>query len=299
MKYIAILILFLIIPMQSHAFLFDGLPSKVKEALKDAHDTGNEYVLEAVVKYTKDTYPAYQDKIESYLTSLKDDKKQKIAATKKEKVKKKLSGNIDTNINLAQGNTKKQDLHVAAKLNYDTGKWTNTLKMLTRSSQENKIQTKEEYQANNQTKYNYTKDDYSFLELEYVNDRFGGYQYRNSELLGYGHKFFNSDNFLLAGEISAGARQSLLTDETKENSLLGKIGAKASWKINDNITLDQDVNSAFGSAAVITTWDTAIKTRIIESIYLKLNYNLQHIDDAPAGKNHIDTLTSLGMGYEF
>lgn len=303
MKHLIVLLFFLIlIPTTSHALLSDGLPSQIRDALQDAHATGNEYVVEAVIKYTKDTYPAYQEKIDSYIASLQAPKqvvKEVTNAKEKPKAKSKFSGTIDTNVNLAQGNTKKHDLHAATKLNYESGKWLNTMKILTRSSKENRVQTKEEYQVNNQTKYNLSQYNYSFLELEYVNDRFGGYQYRNSELLGYGHKFYNNDIFTLAGEISAGARQSLLTDEAKENSLLGKIGAKASWKINDKITLDQDINSSFGSDAVITIWDTAIKTKVIESVYLKLNYNLQHIDDVPANKKHIDSLTSLGVGYEF
>lgn len=304
MKYITTLLLLILVPITANASLLSGeLPSSLKEALRDASATNNEYVKEAVIKYSKDTYPAYKNKIDSYVASIKDEeaKREKEAALAKNsaKPKSKFSGDVDANVNLVQGNTKQQDLHLATKLNYESGKWANTLKMLTRSSQEDSVQTQEEYQVNNQTKYSLDSRNYSFVELEYVNDRFEGYQYRNSELLGLGHKFYNNDVFVLAGEVGVGARQSLLTDETEENTLLGKVAAKASWKITDAITLDQDINSSLGSDVVITIWDTAVKTKITESVYLKLNYNFQHINNVPADEKNIDSTTVLGVGYEF
>lgn len=294
-------IVLVLAPTISNARLFYGLPSDIKGALKDAYATKNNYVIEAVIKYTKDKYPNYEDKIQSYLTSLKDDEtKEKAKIAKKgDKKDSKVSGNIDAGIQIANGNTKKQDVNSSAKINYKGDGWSNTLSLSARGSEEGNVGTNEEYKVNNQTKYDITKKAYSFLELEYVNDRFSGYDYRNSELLGLGYKLYKSDNLTITGEASVGARQSQLSDDSKESSLLGKVGTKAEWKITKNITLNQDINSSFGAESVISTWDTNVKTKLTDSMYLKFNYNLQHIDDVPAGVQHIDTFTSIGVGYEF
>ena len=288
-------------PTASNARFFDGLPSDLKDSLKDAYDTKNNYVIEAVIKYTNDRYPNYEDKVQSFLTSLKEGEvKQKANLSEKtDKKEKKVSGNIDAGIQIANGNTKKQDVNTSAKINYKGDGWSNTLSLSARGSEEGNVRTNEEYIVNNQTKYDITEKTYSFLELEYVNDRFSGYDYRNSELIGLGYKLYKSDNFSVTGEASVGARQSQLSDNSKESSMLGKVGAKAEWKMTENITLSQDINSSFGAESVISTWDTNIKTKLTDSMYLKFNYNLQHIDDVPAGVQHIDTFTSIGVGYEF
>ena len=117
------------LPSVSNARFFDGLPSDLKNALKDAYDTKNNYVIEAVIKYTNDRYPNYEDKIQSYLTSLKEDEvKQKVKLSKKEgEEKKKISGNVDAGIQIANGNTKKQDVNNSAKINYKGDGWSNTI----------------------------------------------------------------------------------------------------------------------------------------------------------------------------
>lgn len=294
-----ILITSCLISSNALALLNDDLPSRIRKALEDAYNTKNSFVIESVIKTSKESYPAYADKIDGYISQIKSDEKAaktvKITSNKPSKY----SGNIDTSFDIANGNTKRADASLSAKLKYKGELFDNTLKFVARNSQEDNIRTNEEYQINNQTNYNFTTRDYSFLELEYVNDRFGGYEFRTSELLGYGHKFFIDRPYNLSGEISAGARQSSLTDGSDSKSVLGKLGLKGDWKITDNITLEQDLTSSFGSDAVITISDTSIKTQIIDSIYLKFNYNFQHIDDVPSGTKHIDSLTSVGIGYQF
>jgi putative salt-induced outer membrane protein len=227
-----------------------------------------------------------------------EEQETKMAKNEDKKVSR-FSGNVDAGLQVANGNTKKQDLNGSAKLNYKGDGWSNTLNLSARGSEEGQVRTNEEYIVNNQTKYDLTEKSYSFLEMEYVNDRFSGYEYRISELLGLGYKIYDNDKFKLSSEMSAGGRQSKLTDDTKENSMVGKLSAKAEWNIYDDIILIQDINSSFGSESVITIWDTSIRKNITESLYMKFNYNLQHIDDVPVGVQHIDTFTSVGVGYQF
>lgn len=294
--------------------LSEGLPTEISDALQAAYQSKNNYVVEAVIKYSKDRYPTYEQQIDNFQPSIKEAKTIEtktakvspqeaptlpLKESKEEKQPSKFSGTIDAGLNIANGNTKQRDINTSMKLNYDATEWSNTFSVTTRASSKDRVRTNEEYIVNNQTKYNITGDDYSFLELEYVNDVFSGFKQRTSELVGYGHKFLNSDDLTLLGEISGGARQSSLTDGNNGNSLLAKLSTKTQWKITDSLTFNNDTSSSFGSDAVITIMDNSLKTKIIETMYLKLNYNIQHVDDVAEGKNHIDTFTTLGVGYEF
>lgn len=209
------------------------------------------------------------------------------------------SGNIDASGLIYTGNTDKQNLSASTKLNYEFGKFINTLELSARSSEDEQVRTSEKYIVDNQTKYKITPDLYSYLELEYVNDRFSGFQYRTSELLGVGYKFINWDHFTLAGEAGAGGRQSKTTDDVTTSTALGKVGLNTWWQITDDLKFENKTTSSYGSDALITISDSSLKTTIIESLYLKVGYNVQHIDDVPADRKHIDTLTTVGIGYEF
>ena len=280
----------------ANATISDGLPSNIRDALDAAYASKNQFVIESVIKNAKKTSPAQADKVDSYFANQKAEE-QKTAEAKLKKSP--FSGNIDTSLDVANGNTKRQAASLSAKLKYVKDDMENTTKFTARTSKEDRVRTNEEYQINNQTNYNFTDSDYLFFEAEYVNDRFSGFEYRISELLGYGRKIIKSDDLNISTEISAGGRQSSLTDGSSENSLLGKLTAKGDWKITNTITFEQEFSSSFGSDAVISTSDSALKTKLMEALYLKINYNLQHIDNVPANKKQLDSLMSVGVGYEF
>ncbi len=209
------------------------------------------------------------------------------------------SGNVEGGLDFATGNTDREDGSISARLEYEYEKWQNILKGSARGSKENDTRTEEEYRVNDQLRYNFTDYDYGFGELDYVNDRFSGYQYRISELIGYGHHFIKEDHLKVTGEVAVGSRQSKLTDGSDEETLLGKVGADVEWDINDRLTFTEEASSEFGGDAVITRSITALKADMTDTLYLKLSFEFEHIDDAPPGRKHTDTLTSIRLGYEF
>ena len=213
---------------------------------------------------------------------------------------KRWKGNIEGAFNFQTGNTDKQDANIATKLTYSKDVWQNILKLSANTSQESDVTQDEEYRVNNQTRYNISDTEYVFGELEYINDRFAGFESRISELFGYGRHLYSWNTLHITGEASLGARQSKLTDGSDENALLAKLLANADWKINNNLSLSQELSSAFAfDSSVISVSDTSLKSKISDSLYFKAGVNIEHIDDAPAGSKHVDTTTILGVGYDF
>ncbi len=283
----------------------ETLPLTAKYALTDAYDSGNEFVLNAVEEKLKTDFPHYSGAISAYRLSLSaklSEEKQSLpkkTPKTQQAATSSFKGNIDAGLTVASGNTETQNFNVSSALNYKKDVFDNSLELKARSSAEDDVRTNEEYFVNNQSRYIFSPKMYSFFELEYVNDRFSGFQYRTSELLGYGYKFYDNTTFQLSGELGAGARQSLSTNEERTNSLLGKATVKTFWQLSEALSLENKTSSSYGSDALITISDTDLKSKLTDSLYFKLNYNLQHIDDVPADKKHLDSITSLGLGYEF
>ncbi len=289
-------------PTVSMAVTPESLAPLHKKALKDAHESGNNFVIDAVAAHIKQQLPNQASDVDAYLTIVAQkkseaerQKKALIASTKTSK----FSGSVDVGASVSTGNTQERDLNANTELTYKTGDISNTVKLTARASSDDGATTSEEYAVNNKTKYTLTSKSYSFLELEYVKDRFSGYDYRASELLGMGYKWIDTDAFKLATEASAGARQSNTVDDEQTSSMLGKFGVETEWQITDNLSVENETSTSLASDALITISDTSLKNKLSESLYLKLNHNFQHIDDVPENTKNIDTLTTLGVGYEF
>ncbi len=273
-----------------------ALPTDITKSLEAAYSTGDKFIIKAVVNAAKAKYPKMSNNITNYKPAPKP-----VAAKKKEKQKlfNLFTGNIEAGATVESGNTDSEKGNIAAKLDYEKDKWGNTLTLKAYGTKENAARSKEEYRVNNQTRYNLSNVNYIFGELDYVNDRFSGYDYRISELLGYGHQIIKRDNLKVNGEVSLGARQSSLENGDKENAFLGKIGGKLDWKITDSLNFTQSLSSSIGSDATITNSESALKSNLTETLYLKLGLDIEHISDVPVGRENTDIITKLNLGYDF
>lgn len=286
------------------------LPLHLKESLKKAYDSNDSYVIDAVTLVATKHYPQHELKIEQYVRYLKSNNAQTEIATTKNAEKKEeapkaeekekvWSGNIEFGADYSTGNTEEENIKGEATLNYEKDKWKNTLEVKADSGKENDTRTSEEYRVENQTKYLLEEHNYVFGELGYVNDRFSGYEYRISELLGYGHHFIKEDDMTLSGEAGVGSRQSQLEGQEEEVSALAKVKAIYDWKINDGLHFHQDLSYSIASDAGITESETSLKSSITDTLYLKLGFSVEHISDVPPNTENTDTQTSITAGYDF
>ena len=208
--------------------------------------------------------------------------------------------NIEAGATYSSGNTEEETTNVAIKLNKEGSvqQWGHTIKLAAKSSKDDGVRNEEEYRAATQSRFNTTEDDYKFIELEYIKDRFSGYDYRMSENIGQGKKFYDTENFKLAGEASLGLRQTEDTNGSKDNSMLVKFAAKANWQINEHVALSEELSVAIADTT-ITLSETAIKNALSDNLYFKMGLTIEHNSDVPAGTDNTDTTTSINLGYSF
>lgn len=213
--------------------------------------------------------------------------------------KKPYSGDIEFGASFETGNTEAQNLNLNSSFTYTRNKWQSTTKLEAYNSKENDVRSNEEYRANEQVRFNYSERKYSFAEVDYVNDRFSGYDYRVTELVGYGRHILNRGTFKLNGEIAGGARQSKLQNNDTENEPVAKLELNATFDLNEHVGMGSNLSSVIGSDAIVTESDSWIKSKLTETLYLKLGFNAEHISDVPAGRENIDTKTTVTVGYSF
>ncbi|MCH2037554.1 MAG: DUF481 domain-containing protein [Rickettsiales bacterium] len=279
----------------------DTLPQPLMDSLSKAYHTKDSFILDAVTQSAKNQNPSLQTNIDAYVSSLKVPKAAKTVSKPKKKDQKdaSLSGNIEFGASLETGNTEKDELNTNATVSYKKEQWQNITKLKASNGKEDDTRYDEEYRINNQVRFNRSKKDYFFGELEYVNDRFSGFDYRISELAGYGYHLLSTDTMSLSLEASVGGRQSKLSNSETENSFLGKIAQNYAWDINQNLSFEETLGVSLSQDSTITEFEAALKSKITDSLYLKAGFELEHISDVPDTAKNTDTVTSLTIGYDF
>jgi putative salt-induced outer membrane protein len=209
-------------------------------------------------------------------------------------------GDIEAGATFSNGNDEEKEYNLDLKVQKegDAQKWGYKFEAYAEGEEKKGVTTDEEYRALIQARYNVSETGYVFGEFAYLNNRFEGYKSRTTETVGYGHKFYNNEEFKLSGEVSLGMRQTEFTDETDENSFITKLSADAMYKINPQLSLVQELEIGLSESTTLLS-ETALKYDFTSNFYGKLAYELESNSDVPAGTKETDTTIGFKIGYSF
>ena len=233
----------------------------------------------------------WQHNAQSQEVVLKPEKDKKTAVYK---------GSLDFGATVANGNSKEQSIQSNFDLKYNFNKKvSNIIAARAENQKTNDVRTREKYYVNNQTRKNISAFNFKFLEMEFVSDRFGGYNYRTSETIGIGRKLLDDEKLKLTIQSSIGLRQVKLITGEKNNNVIIRFGSNFSVDINEHVSFSEAIDVSFDKNATITRSDTNLKILISKSLYLKFGVLIQHVSEVPANTKKSDVTSGLKVGYEF
>ena len=209
------------------------------------------------------------------------------------------SGHIEAGAIIEHGNTESKSYYGSIKKEHIiSNKAKNIFNSRAENKEENYVRSKEEYRLNNQTRYLFTDFNYTFLELEYVSDRYGGYNYRSSETIGLGRKLIKKDNIDLILQSSAGLRQSETSDDIKQDGWVIRFASNLDLKLKNDLFFEQNIDLSIDDNNIITKSNTNLKLIILKSFYFKLDFSLEHKKNVPSDIKNTDSRMILVIGYE-
>ncbi|MBL6664539.1 MAG: DUF481 domain-containing protein [Rickettsiales bacterium] len=212
----------------------------------------------------------------------------------------KYKGSFDLGATFAKGNSQEQSIQSNFDFDYHfTKELSNILKARAENKEQNEVRTKEEYFVNNQTRHDIDKKNYKFLELQYVNDRFGGYKYRISETVGLGRKLMDDKKYKISVQSGLGLRQSQLTTGEKRHKPTFVFGSDVDIKINEHVFFEEFLNISADNDATIIRSDANLKILISKKLYFKFGILVERTTNVPQGTKNSDITTALKLGYEF
>lgn len=207
-------------------------------------------------------------------------------------------GSVELGINFSTGNTESEDVSARTDLSYRAGDWKHELGAQLINSKENDIQTDEEYRLEIGTNYDYSDRSFLFGEASYVKNRFSGFDYRISEVLGVGHTWVEIPYLTWSSQVGGGFQHTETTTGVKEDSPLARFENSLDIKVTETTDFSNKIRIDASEISTFET-ETSLKNAISDSLFLKITVQTETLSDAPAGNEKTDTDTTVNIAYEF
>jgi len=209
------------------------------------------------------------------------------------------SGDAELGLVVTTGNTETQSINAKTKVINERTAWRHTLVATVLNTADDVRTTSEKYFLSGQSDYKFSEFEYLFGIVTYEDDRFSGYDYQVSEVLGYGRRIIHEPSLTLDLEGGPGARQSKVTNGDSDNELIVRLAGNLEWKISDSADFSEQLSTEIGEDKTITKSITALKAQIVGSLAMKVSLTIKHTSEVPMGNKKTDSETALTLVYSF
>ncbi|MFO1407286.1 MAG: DUF481 domain-containing protein [Steroidobacteraceae bacterium] len=199
----------------------------------------------------------------------------------------------------ATGNSDNQSANAALGLTLKYDQWGHEFGFSGNYGNDGDQTTAQRWEVRAQSNYDFTEKAYWFGAGRYDDDRFSAYDYQASLATGLGYKFFDSEELKFWVQGGPGYRLSK-ERETGRNvdGLIFRGNLGYEQKFTSNTKLINRFLIEAGSDNTYLQNDLGLEVMMSGSLGLRLAYEVRYNTDVPAGVDHTDTLTTIGLLYE-
>lgn len=214
------------------------------------------------------------------------------------------SGSVSLGYTATGGNTETSSLDARAGIAYGAGQWYHVGSIEKIRATEGDRVTASSAQAEAQSDYLFTPNNYGFAHLGYASDEFGGIERRMSETVGYGRRLLHTPAMTWSAQIGVGARQEDVRLTTtggtySRNSAIVQLGSTFSWQFSENSSFGEGVVVERGSDSTRIESATTLTVKMMNDLSLVLAYTIKHNTEVPPPAENTDTYTSVSIQYTF
>ena len=232
---------------------------------------------------------------------------------------KNFTGSGEVGLLMTSGNSETDSINAKVGLKYEKDHFLGEINMAALySSEKTEIDGKKEDKVSAE-KYNYSakigykfnEANYIFINGDYEDDRFSGYDYRTTFSVGYGRKVIASDTIKFNIEIGPGYRYDRTNgyweneetkkhfDEKTEDEIILRGYLMFNYKFSDAVSFQQDLTVVTGADNTNTKSVSALKSQIIGALSMKASFTIDNNTDVPNNTEKTDTETALTLVYDF
>lgn len=209
-------------------------------------------------------------------------------------------GTLDLGYISTSGNTDTESLNGAFRfVARISEEWSTGFQITGMTNENNEVREAERYSFVWNNRYDLSDNSFVYSIVDYMNDYFGAYDYQAGAYVGYGHQLFKDDTGHFSLGLGLGYRVNALhagEDET-ESVMRGDLDYQ--YNISESATFTQIVSAIWGQEVDTYASETALKTKISDSLALKLAYHINYNSEVPVGAEKKDTTTMISVSYSF
>ena len=210
------------------------------------------------------------------------------------------SGEGDLAYSRATGNTESETLLSKLKLVYAEGRWTHTGQLEAINTSEDDQRSAESYVLKEQSNFDISDTTYAFGGFRYEDNRFSGYEYQASVKAGLGKHLIDDGVAVFDIEGGVGYRRSEEQDTGETfNEAIAIAAAKYHRQLTETTRFESDLNVESGKDNTYAEFVMGVKVKINSRLALRVAYMVKHNTDVPDDTENTDTLTSVGLNYNF
>ena len=206
---------------------------------------------------------------------------------------------IELNGLFTTGNTDQKSFGAATKLVRESGPYQQTVAGYFDINTSNSVTNKRRYGVS-------FKNDYDINDISYITgfasfegDSFGAFNKRLTLNGGYGIRVFDNDSYQWSVEVGPAL---LMTKpeatEDYETDLTGAASSLFAWNISERADLENETKIFVGSKVVIEN-KTDLTVKVSGALSGKLSFDVLYNRDAPIDRKKTDTITRIGVLYDF
>ncbi|MFL0799216.1 MAG: DUF481 domain-containing protein [Agarilytica sp.] len=234
---------------------------------------------------------------------------------------KKLNAELEVGVIATSGNTETQSYKSKLDVKHNLTSWHNHYMLEglykrdkvevddgTGSITDEKRTTAEKYFASAQGNYILNKKHAAlFVYGEYDKNRFSGFDYQYTIALGYSNRLFTRDNSYLAYSVGPGMTSDKPEDiagisQGSEETFIVRMSGEYTYELSDNAKFKQTLSTNYATKNDRNTKTksvSSITAQLLSSLALRASYTIDYNSEAPTGRKHADTETSLTVVYNF
>lgn len=208
-------------------------------------------------------------------------------------------GETELGIVSTSGNTDTSTINFSTKLENEREQWKHLVTFNTLHSSNQDNSTAERYVLVGKSNYKLDAKSYAFGRVSYEDDRFSGYEYQATEVLGYGRKIIQEPTLKLDVEGGPGMRQSKTENASSENEGILYLSGNLKWNVSETSLFTEDLFTEIGEDITITKSITGLKSQINGDLAMRVTFTAKHTSKVPAPKKKVDTETAISLVYSF
>ena len=210
------------------------------------------------------------------------------------------SGNGQLGFTTTSGNSDTTTLTAGLAGKYEVDQWINTLSFDVLRADSDGVDTADRYILEGKTGYKFNEANYVFFNTRYENDSFTAFDYTWTNAVGWGHKFYESDDKKLITEVGVGHKIAAYDIDRNEDSGV-VFTAKVDYmhQFSDNVSFGDVLRLESTSDNTFTQNDAGFTFKVSDKVGVKLSHQWRHNTDVPIGIKSTDTLVAASLVYDF